>query len=269
MSDEIKQAWSTLKDAMCSDFDWAWAVHCNVAIPIMNNSELSHIESNKAAAAVMQATFGYDVTGLQRYQDLMNMYTGDQSRTAVLKERLKKILLEKSYRSGTFTLTSGKTSDFYIDVKQTALSAEGAYLCGKLMLQLIVNDMCLYDINGIKAIGGMTLGADPLVTAASIASFHEGYNLHAFIVRKEAKSHGTNQYIEGLSNLEPGSRVALVEDVVTTGGTLLKVIERVEAQGFRVGLVITIMDRQEGGLEILKDHGYDLRSIFTREELLS
>lgn len=180
------------------------------------------------------------------------------------KQRLKEILLEKSYRKGTFTLTSGKTSDFYIDGKQTTLSAEGAYLCGKLLMELVYKSG-----EKIEAIGGMTLGADPLVTAASVVSFLEEKPIPAFIVRKEAKGHGTGNYIEGLSNMPEGCTVALVEDVVTTGGTLLKVIERVEAQGFKVGLVATVVERQEGGVEVLAKAGYRLESIFTREELLS
>jgi len=179
------------------------------------------------------------------------------------RQRLKQILLEKSYRKGTFTLTSGKTSDFYIDGKQTILSAEGAYLCGKLILELIAGEN-----KEIKAVGGMTLGADPIVTAVSIASFLEKTPIPAFIVRKEAKGHGTGNYIEGLGNMEEGCSVALVEDVVTTGGTLLQVIERVEDAGFKVGLVVTIVERQEGGAEVLEKAGYPLKSLFTREELL-
>lgn len=180
------------------------------------------------------------------------------------KQRLKEILLDKSYRKGTFTLTSGKTSDFYIDGKQTTLSAEGAYLCGKLLLELINTKG-----DNIEAVGGMTLGADPLVTAVSLVSFLEDKPIPAFIVRKEAKGHGTGNYIEGMKNMPAGCTVALVEDVVTTGGTLLKVIERVESQGFKVGLVATIVERQEGGVEVLANAGYRLESVFTREELLS
>jgi len=180
------------------------------------------------------------------------------------RQRLKEILLEKSYRKGTFTLTSGKTSDFYIDGKQTTLHAEGAYLCGKLLFELIAEAE-----QTINAVGGMTLGADPLVSAVSIVSFLEQAPIPAFIVRKEAKGHGTGNYIEGLKNLPEGSRVALVEDVVTTGGTLLKVIDRVEAAGFVVGLVVTVVDRQEGGAEVLADKGYPLKALFTRESLLS
>jgi orotate phosphoribosyltransferase len=177
--------------------------------------------------------------------------------------RLKQILLEQSYRHGTFTLTSGKTSDFYIDGKQTTLHAEGAYLCGRLLFEMIRSEE-----HPVQAVGGMTLGADPLVSAVSIVSFLEGSPIPAFIVRKEAKGHGTGNYIEGLKNLPDGARVALVEDVVTTGGTLLKVIERVEAAGFTVGLVLTVVDRQEGGAENLAAQGYPLKALFTREALL-
>lgn len=180
------------------------------------------------------------------------------------RQRLKEILLEKSYRKGTFTLTSGKTSDFYIDGKQTTLSAEGAYLCGKLILKLI-NEADMV----IEAVGGMTLGADPIVTAVSIASFLKNTPIPAFIVRKEAKGHGTGNYIEGLSNMKEGCNVALVEDVVTTGGTLIKVIDRVEEAGFKVGLVVTIVDRQEGGAEALEKAGYPLKALFTRKEMMS
>jgi orotate phosphoribosyltransferase len=179
------------------------------------------------------------------------------------RQRLKEIILEKSYRQGKFKLSSGLESDFYIDGKQTTLSAEGAYLCGKEIFALIRN-----NLEPIGSVGGMTLGADPLVTAASLVSFLEKQPIPAFIVRKESKGHGTEQYIEGLKNLEPGSTVALLEDVVTTGATLLQVIDRVEAQGFKVGLLVTVVDRQEGGAETLAAAGYPLKSIFTRAELL-
>lgn len=176
--------------------------------------------------------------------------------------QLRKLLLEKSYREGTFTLTSGKTSDFYIDGKQTTLSAEGAYLCGRLLYRLISKHQ-----EKISAVGGMTLGADPLVTAISIVSYLENNPIPAFIVRKESKGHGTDNYIEGKNNLRPGALVAVVEDVVTTGGTLVTVIDRVEKEGFRVGLVATIVDRQEGGAQNLAARGYPLVSIFTRDQL--
>ena len=180
------------------------------------------------------------------------------------RQRLKELLLQKSYRKGKIKLSSGRESDFYIDGKQTTLDAEGAYLCGSLLYETISREG-----NSIEGVGGMTLGADPLVTAVSIVSYLEGKPLPAFIVRKEAKSHGTENYLEGAKNLPDGARVALLEDVVTTGGTLLQVIDRVEALGFEVTLVATVVDRQEGGAEALAVKGYRLHSIFTREELLS
>jgi orotate phosphoribosyltransferase len=179
------------------------------------------------------------------------------------KQQLKELLLTKSYRQGNFTLSSGKRSDFYIDGKQTTLSAEGAYLCGRMLFELIRRHP-----EPIGAVGGMTLGADPLVTAVSLISYLEKRPIPAFIVRKESKKHGTEDYLEGRGNLVAGTTVALVEDVVTTGGTLLKVIDRVQAQGYRVGLVATIVDRQEGGAETLAGRGFPLQAVFTREELL-
>jgi len=180
------------------------------------------------------------------------------------KKRLKEIILEKSYRKGEFTLTSGKKSDFYIDGKQTTLSPEGAWLCGKLILEEIRKSG-----DNIGAVGGMTLGADPLVTSTSVVSYLEEMPLPAFIIRKKAKGHGTGQYLEGLKNITPGTRVALLEDVVTTGGTLIEAIERVEAAGLVVGMIITVVDRQEGGAENLNRAGYPLRAILTREEILA
>ena len=180
------------------------------------------------------------------------------------KARLKAILLEKSYRQGKFKLSSGKESDFYIDGKQTTLSAEGGYLTGKLLFELIRQSG-----QKIDAVGGMTLGADPIVTAVSVVSFLEKHPIPAFIVRKESKKHGTEAYLEGQQNIPAGATVALVEDVVTTGGTLIKVIDRVEAQGYKVGLIVTIIDREEGGAEALAAKGYQLKALFTRTSLLA
>lgn len=182
----------------------------------------------------------------------------------LIRQRLKELLLQKSYREGKVKLSSGLESDFYIDGKQTTLDAEGAYLCGRLLFDLIRTSGV--EIGGV---GGMTLGADPLVTAVSLVSYLDNQPIPAFIVRKEPKGHGTENYIEGKSNLPDGTRVALVEDVVTTGGTLLDVIDRVTAQGLQVGLLVTVVDRQEGGKEALAAKGYKLFSLFTREELLA
>jgi orotate phosphoribosyltransferase len=179
-------------------------------------------------------------------------------------ERLREMIFELSYREGTFRLTSGRESDFYIDCKQTTLSAEGAYLCGKLLYNRILQSGI-----SISGVGGMTLGADPLVTAVSVVSFIEGKPIPAFIIRKEAKGHGTGSWIEGKSNIPIGSKVALVEDVVTTGGTLIKAIERTEEEGYIVAQVFTIVDREEGGKNALSRAGQELSALFTRRDILA
>ncbi|SKA74731.1 orotate phosphoribosyltransferase [Desulfobaculum bizertense] len=178
-----------------------------------------------------------------------------------LRKRLARILLDKSYMEGEVTLTSGKKSDYYFDCKQTALHAEGSYLIGKLFLELLKD----YDIDGV---GGMTLGADPLVSSVTVTSFAEGRPLPGFIVRKKPKGHGTNQYLEGMANFEQGAKVVLLEDVVTTGGTLIKACERVRDAGLEIAGVVCVLDREEGGRENLKNAGLELTSIFTRRELL-
>jgi orotate phosphoribosyltransferase len=177
-----------------------------------------------------------------------------------MRGRLASLLLEKSYRAGEVLLTSGRKSDYYFDCKQTALHPEGAWLIGNLLFDLLPK--------AVVGVGGMTLGADPLVTAVSLVSHLRGRPMPAFIVRKAAKGHGTNQYLEGLSNFRPGDVVALLEDVVTTGGTLLTVIDRVQAAGLTVGAVVTVLDRKEGGSERLAERGFPLLSIFTRDALL-
>lgn len=179
-----------------------------------------------------------------------------------MKQRLARLLVEKSYKEGDFTLTSGRKSEYYFDGKQTALHPEGGWLVGHLFNDLIS------DIPDLVAVGGMTLGADPLVSATSVISWELGRPLAAFIVRKNPKGHGTNQYLEGLANLAPGASVAMLEDVVTTGGSLLTACERVREAGFRIEAVCTVLDREEGGREAIQAAGYNLRSLFRRAELL-
>lgn len=188
-------------------------------------------------------------------------FSSDQLDAGAMRGRLASLLLEKSYRAGEVTLTSGRKSDYYFDCKQTALHPEGAWLIGNLLFDLLPAD--------VVGVGGMTLGADPLVTAVSLVSHLRGRPMPAFIVRKAAKGHGTNQFLEGLSNFAPGAKVALLEDVVTTAGTLMTVIDRVLDAGLVVGAVVTVLDRREGGTERLAERGYPLLSIFTRDALLS
>ncbi|MDH3974370.1 MAG: orotate phosphoribosyltransferase [Deltaproteobacteria bacterium] len=179
------------------------------------------------------------------------------------RERLLNILREKSYEKREVTLASGRKSDFYIDCKQTTLDAEGAYLTGKLMYE-IINRLD----EKIEGAGGLTLGADPIATAVSIASYQAGKPLPAFIIRKEPKGHGTGQWLEGTKNLRKGSKVVIVEDVVTTGGSSLKAVKRAEQSGLNAALILALVDRCEGGRENIEKEGYKLKSLFERAEIV-
>jgi orotate phosphoribosyltransferase len=159
---------------------------------------------------------------------------------------------------GDFTLTSGKKSKYYFDSKKTTLLAEGSYLTAREVLRTIRE-------NGIEvdAVGGMTLGADPIVCAVAALSHAEETPLGAFIVRKEAKGHGTARKVE--ANLAEGARVVVIDDVVTTAGSTLKAIEAAQAAGYEVVAVICLVDREEGGTEKLS--AWPFYPIFRRPEL--
>jgi orotate phosphoribosyltransferase len=177
--------------------------------------------------------------------------------------RLKQIILELSYEKRNVVLASGRESDFYFDGKQTTLHAEGGMLVGKLFYEAIK------DVPGVQAVGGITLGADPIATATSINALLSGQPLHAFIIRKEPKGHGTGQWLEGRKNLPPGTKVVIVEDVVTTGGSSLKAVNRAKEEGLEVLGIVTLVDREEGGRETIEAEGYWLKSIFVKSELVS
>ena len=173
---------------------------------------------------------------------------------------------QKSYREGDFLLASGRHSDYYFDCRVTALHAEGAWLIGNLFFEMIKG---MIDAGTpVKGIGGMTMGADPLVSATTVISQEKGLPLNGLHVRKAAKGHGTNQFVEGMGIFDKGDPVVVVEDVVTTGGSLLKACQRIEAAGLKIVGVCSILDREEGGREKLKEAGYELKAIFTRRELL-
>ena len=178
-----------------------------------------------------------------------------------LKKRLARLLLQKSYREGDFTLSSGRKSDYYFDCRQTALHPEGAWLIGNLFADLLKE-------SEVVAVGGMTLGADPLVSATMLAAREQGRLLSGLLVRKEAKGHGAKQFIEGLANVVPGDRVAMLEDVVSSGASLLKACQRVQDAGLQVASVCTILDREEGGRATLQAAGFELQALFTRQELV-
>jgi len=177
------------------------------------------------------------------------------------RERFLAILKEKSYERKKVILSSGRESDFYIDCKQATLDAEGAVLTGRILCEMLEKD-------GMpEAVGGITLGADPIVTAVSLTSALRENPIPAFIIRKEPKKHGTSQWVEGMKNLRPGMRVAIVEDVVTTGASTLRAIERAEGAGLVVSRVLCLVDRNEGGAEFLAEKGYRLEPMFRKEDV--
>jgi orotate phosphoribosyltransferase len=178
----------------------------------------------------------------------------------ILRNRLLTILRQDAYARKEVILSSGKPSHYYIDCRRVTLSAEGAFLVGKLILTELADTR-------IQAIGGLSLGADPIVAAVAALSFADHHPVQAFIVRKESKKHGQRRSIEGPA-LPPGAMVAVVDDVATTGGSLLKAIERIQEETYwQVARVLCLVDRQEGAGERLAQAGFELRSLFTGEEL--
>ncbi|MGV3619633.1 MAG: orotate phosphoribosyltransferase [Archangium sp.] len=171
------------------------------------------------------------------------------------------MLTERSYAKKKIVLSSGRESDFYIDCKKTILTAEGHWLVGKLMFAEV--RASLGDAVGI---GGLTMGADPIASAISLVSFLGEAPLQAFLVRKEPKGHGTGQWIEGLTSLPSGAKVVIVEDVVTTGASTLKAIERARAEGLQPIGAFAIVDRQEGGREAIEASGVPVKSLFARSD---
>ncbi len=174
---------------------------------------------------------------------------------------LREILRQRSLRIGDFTLSSGKKSSYYLDCRMTTLDPNGALLIGRIILDRIRTHNIQAD-----AIGGLTLGADPIATAVAVVSAMEGRPLPAFIVRKEAKGHGTQRAIEGWDG-KPGSRVIVVDDACTTGGSILKAADQVEEAGYLVSAAFCIVDREEGGTELITKR-YPFYALFTAKELM-
>ncbi len=171
------------------------------------------------------------------------------------KQDLIGLIREKALKLGDFTLASGKKSTYYLDGKQVTLDPAGSLLVAEGILDLL-------DPEAMPAaVGGMSIGADPITAAVVTMSAVRGTPLRGFMVRKQSKGHGTNQYIEG--PVQPGEEVVIVEDVVTTGGSSLEAIERVEAFGMKVKGVIAIIDRMEGGAAAFATGGYELASLLT------
>ena len=179
-----------------------------------------------------------------------------------MKKELIKILCDKSFKyteTPTFKLASGNMSSFYVNCKPTILSPRGMYLVGHLIYDAVK------DLN-LAGVGGLTFGADPISVATSFASELKGGQFNAFSIRKELKDHGIINWVEG--DMKKGDRVAIMEDVVTTGGSTIKAIERARAQGLEIVKVVTLIDRQEGGVENIRKYVDDVSAIITREELM-
>jgi orotate phosphoribosyltransferase len=177
-----------------------------------------------------------------------------------LHERLLALLRTLSVRRGNFTLASGKSSDLYVDVRQTALHAEGSWLIGRLLLARLRPE--------VVGVGGLTLGADPIACSAAALSTTTGRPVHAFLIRKEAKGHGIGSFLVGEANLPSGSPVCMVEDTTTTGGSLLQAIRRAEEAGLKIVQVVTVVDREEGAGAALAEAGFTLEALATRTQLI-
>ena len=171
------------------------------------------------------------------------------------KQALIELVRRKALKFGDFTLVSGKKATYYLDGKQVTLDPAGARLVAEGMLDLLTEGPMP------AAIGGMSIGADPITAAVVTMSAVRETPLLGFMVRKESKGHGTNQYVEG--PVQPGQTVVIAEDVVTTGGSSLMAIERVEAFGLKVVGVLAVIDRMEGGTEAFAQRGYPLSSLLT------
>ncbi len=180
-----------------------------------------------------------------------------------MKEELVRLLCEKSFQyseTPVFKLVSGNMSRFYVNCKPTALDARGMYLIGHLMYASVAP-------LGVSAIGGLTFGADPMAVATAFVSGLKGSPLSAFSIRKTKKDHGIAKWIEG--DLAPGQRVVVIDDVATTGGSTIQAIIRAREEGLTVVKALVLVDRQEGGLENIRQHVEDTTAIITRDELVT
>lgn len=173
------------------------------------------------------------------------------------RQRLIALFLERALKFGDFTLASGKKSTYYLDGKQISLHSVGLRLVSLGLLEL------LKDVP-YSAIGGMTIGADPIVGGVLVAAAEQGRSIDGFLVRKEAKGHGTQRFIEG--PVQPGAKVVVIDDVVTTGGSALQAVERIVEFGCEVVCVIGIVDRKEGGAANFANKGLPFRSLLSIED---
>jgi len=176
----------------------------------------------------------------------------------VLRDRLLDLLCSFAYREGDFVLSSGQKSSYYINCKPVTLHPEGALATGRLLFSMLSAD--------VQAVAGLTLGADPIVTAVSIVSALGDRPIPALIVRKEAKGHGTMAYIEG-PTLPEGATVVVLEDVVTTGKSAMQAVERLRGAGYKVDRILALIDREQGGAEFYRSVGLDFEAVFTIKDI--
>lgn len=168
------------------------------------------------------------------------------------------LFCQLAYQEGDFVLSSGQQSSYYINGKQVTLHPQGALAIGRLLCAMLPSET--------HAVAGLTLGADPIVSAVSVVSAYENKPVYALIIRKEAKGHGTMAYIEG-PQLPSGANVVVLEDVVTTGQSALKAVTRLQDAGYHVEQIISLVDRQQGGAELYAEKGLTFEALFTIEDL--
>ena len=175
------------------------------------------------------------------------------------RQELLELLTKDAYVKGKVILSSGKESDYYVDARRVTLTAKGAYLCARLILDQVKDDP--YD-----AIGGPTLGADPMLGAIGVVSLQAGRPVNTFIIRKAPKAHGQQQQVEG-PELRKGSRVTLIDDVATTGKAFLESLDVLIPMGVRVVKAVCVLDREEGAREALAQKGVPLVALFNISEI--
>jgi orotate phosphoribosyltransferase len=175
-----------------------------------------------------------------------------------LRHKLLDLFCQLAYQEGDFVLSSGQPSSYYINGKQVTLHPQGALAIGRILLSVLPSET--------QAVAGLTLGADPIVTAVTVVSAYENRPIPALIIRKEAKGHGTRAYIEGPS-LPEGAKVVVLEDVVTTGQSAMKAVDRLRDAGYVVDEVISLVDRKQGGAEFYQSVGLKFTAVFSIEDI--
>ena len=186
---------------------------------------------------------------------MISVATADLS---TLRTHLLELFVKLAYQEGDFTLSSGQKSSYYINGKQVTLKAEGALAIGRLLLSMLPPNT--------QGVAGLTLGADPIVSAVSVVSAYENCPIPALIVRKQAKGHGTQAYIEG-PTLPPGATVVVLEDVVTTGKSAMLAVERLRAVGYSVNTILSLVDREQGGAAFYESQGLNFQALFSITEI--